>query len=62
MRQKRHDKSVSCRAVLVEPLASDDDVGGHTWVKMPRAAVGEQLAARPESRSIGDAEGETSVT
>ena len=48
--------------MLVEPLASDDDGGGLTWVKMPWAAVEEQLAAGPESRSIGDIEGETSVT
>ena len=31
------------------------------WVKMPRGAVDEQLAAGPESRSIGDSESETSV-
>ena len=48
--------------MLVDPLASDDDDGGHTWVKIPRAAVGEQLATGPESRSINDTEGETSVT
>ena len=29
---------------------------------MPRAAVGEQLAAGPEYRSIDDSESETSVT
>ena len=31
-------------------------------MKMPRAAVGEQLAAGPKSRSINNTEGETSVT
>ena len=34
----------------------------YIWVKMPRAAVEEQLAAGPESCNIGDSESETSVT
>ena len=62
MRRQGGDKSVSHRAVFVEPISSDDGDGGHMWVKMPRAAVEEQLAARPKSRSIGDSESETSVT
>ena len=52
MRQQGADKGVSHRAVLVEPLASDNGDRGHVWLNMPRAAVDEQLAARPESRSI----------
>ena len=48
--------------MLVEPLSSDDGDEGHIWVKMPWAAVEEQLAARLESRSIRDSESETSVT
>ena len=48
--------------MFVEPLASDDGDGGRIWVKMPWAAVEEQLAARPEFRSINDSESETSVT
>ena len=62
MRQQGGDKSVSHRAVFVEPLSSDDGDEEHIWVKMPRAAVEEQLAAGPESCSIGDSESETSVT
>ena len=61
MRQQGGDKSVSHRAVFMEPLSSDDGHEGHIWVKMPRAAVEEQLAARPGSCSIGDSESETSV-
>ena len=48
--------------MFVEPLSSDDGDEEHIWVKMPRAAVEEQLAAGPESCSIGDSESETSVT
>ena len=62
MRQQGGDKSVSHRAVFMEPLSSDDGDEGHIWVKMPRAAVEEQLAARPESCSIDDSEKETSMT
>ena len=62
MRQWGDDKSVSHRAVFVEPLVSDDDDGGHIWVKMPRAAVEEQLAARPETCSVSESENEASVT
>ena len=62
MRQQGYDKSVSHRAVFVEPLSSDDGDEEHIWLKMPRAAVEEQPATRPESRSIGDFESETSVT
>ena len=62
MRQQGGDRSVSHRAVFVEPLSSDDGDEEHIWVKMPRAAVEEQLAAGPESCSIGDSESETSVT
>ena len=62
MRQHGGDRSVSHRAVFVEPLSSDDGDEEHIWVKMPRAAAGEQLAAGPESCSIGGSESETSVT
>ena len=62
MQQQRGDTSVSHLAVFVEPLASDDSDRGYIWVKMPRAAVEEQVAARPESRIFGDSEGETAVT
>ena len=62
MRQQGGGKSVSHRAVFVEPLSSDDGDEGHIWVKMPRAAVEEQLAAGPESSNIGDSESETFVT
>ena len=62
MRQQGSDRSVSHRAVFVEPLSSDDGDEEHIWVKMPRAAVEEQLAAGPESCSVGDSESETSVT
>ena len=48
--------------MFVEPLSSDDGDERHVWVKIPRAAVEEQLAARPESFSIGDSESETSGT
>ena len=48
--------------MFVEPLSSDDGGEEHIWVKMPRAAVEAQLAARPESSSIGGSESETSVT
>ena len=47
----------------MEPLSSSDDGDEeHIWVKMPRAAIEEQLAAGPESCSIGDSESEASVT
>ena len=62
MRQQGGNKSVSRRAVFVVTLASDDDDGRHIWVKIPRAAVEKQLAAGPESLSIGDCESETYVT
>ena len=62
LRQQGGDRSVSHRAVFVEPLSSDDGDDEHVWVKMPRAAVEEQLAAGPESCSIGGSESETSVT
>ena len=48
--------------MFVEPLASNGDDGRHIWVKMPRATVEEQLAARPESYSVNDSESEASVT
>ena len=47
--------------MFVEPIASDDGEG-HIWLKMSQATVEEQLAAGPESRSIGDSESEISVT
>ena len=62
MRQQGGDKSVSHRAVFVEPLSSDYGDKEHIWVKMPLAAVEEQLSAGHESCSIGDSESETSVT
>ena len=64
MRQQGGDKSVSHRAVFVEPLASNDNDGGHilVWVKIPRATVEGQLAARPESCSVSDSEREVSLT
>ena len=62
LRQQGGDRSVSHRAVFVEPLSSDDGDDEHVWVKIPRAAVEEQLAAGPESCSIGGSESETSVT
>ena len=62
LRQQGGDRSVSPRAVFVEPLSSDDGDHEHVWVKIPRAAVEEQLAAGPESCSIGGSESETSVT
>ena len=62
MRQQGGDRSVLHCAVFVEPLSSDNGDEEHIWVKMPRAAVEEQLAAGPESCSIGDSESETSVT
>ena len=62
MRQQGGDRSVSHRAVFVEPRSWDDGDGEHMWVKMPRAAIEEQLAAGPESCSIGDSESEASVT
>ena len=62
LRQQGGDRSVSHRAVFVEPLSSDDGDDEHVWVKIPRAAVEEQLAAGPESCSIDDSESETSVT
>ena len=37
-------------------------MGGHIWMKIPRAAVEEQLVAGPEFRSIDDSENETSGT
>ena len=48
--------------MFVDPLASNNDDGGHIWVKMPRAAVEEQLFARPESCSVSDSGSEASVT
>ena len=62
MRQQGGDRSVSHRAVFVEPLSSDDVDDEHVWVKIPRAAVEEHLAAGPESCSIDGSESETSVT
>ena len=62
LRQQGGDRSVSHRAVFVEPLSSDDGDDEHVWVKIPPAAVEEQLAAGPESCSIGGSENETSVT
>ena len=62
LRQQGGDRSVSHRAVFVGPLSSDSGGDDHVWVKMPRAAVEEQLAAGPESSNIGDSESETSVT
>ena len=62
LRQQGGDRSVSHHAVFVEPLSSDNGDEEHIWVKLPRAAVEEQLAAGPESCSIGDSESETSVT
>ena len=62
LRQQGGDRSVSYRAVFVEPLSSDDGEDEHVWVKIPRAAVEEQLAAGPESCSIGGSDSETSVT
>ena len=49
MRQQGGDKSVSHRAVFVEPLSSDDGDHEHIWVYLTRAAVEEQLAAGRES-------------
>ena len=48
--------------MFVDLLASNDDDGGHICVKMPRAAVEEQLFDRPESCSVSDSESEASVT
>ena len=62
IRQQGGDRSVSHRAAFVEPLSSDDGDEEHIWVKTPRAAIEEQLAARPESCRIGDSESEASVT
>ena len=62
LRQQGGDRSVSHRAAFVEPLSSDDGDDEHVWVKIPRAAVEEQLAAGPESCSVGGSESETSVT
>ena len=62
LRQQGGDRSVSHRAMFVEPLSSDDDNDEHVRVKIPRAAVEEQLDAGPESCSIGGSESETSVT
>ena len=53
LRQQGGDRSVSYRAMFVEPLSPDDGDDEHVWVKIPRAAVEEQLAAGPESCSIG---------
>ena len=36
----------------MEPLSSDDGDDEHVWVKIPRAAVEEQLAARPEFAAL----------
>ena len=52
MRQQGGDRKVSHRAVFVERLSSDGGDEEHIWVKMPRAAIEEQLATRPESCSI----------
>ena len=62
MRQQEGDESVSHRVMFVEPLSSGVSDGVHIWVKMPRAAVEEQLGTIPESSSIGDSESETYVT
>ena len=63
LRQQGGDRrSVSHRGVFVDPLSSDDGDDEHVWVKIPRAAVEEQLTAGPESCSIGGSESETSVT
>ena len=62
MRQLGGDRSVSRRAVFAELRSSDDDEEEHIWVKMPRAAIEEQLAAGPESCGIDGSESETSVT
>ena len=62
LRQQGGDRSVSHRAVFVEPLSSDDGDDEHVWVKIPRAVVEEQLAAGPESCSIGGSESTTTVT
>ena len=59
LRQQGGDRSVSHPAVFVEPLLSDDGDDEHVWVKIRRAAVEEQLAAGPESCSIGGSESET---
>ena len=48
--------------MFVEPPSSNDGDDEHVWVKIPRAAVEEQLAAGPESCSIGGSESKTSVT
>ena len=45
MRQQGGDKSVSHCAVFGNTLASNDN-GGFIWVKVSRATVEEQLAAR----------------
>ena len=61
MRQQGDDKSVSSRAVLMEPLASDDDHWGHIE-DAAGCAVEEQPAAGPESRNVDCSENETFVT
>lgn len=48
--------------MFVEFLLSDHNDGDHILVKIPRAAVEEQLASRSEFHSLGDIENETSVT
>ena len=55
MGQQGDNKRVSHRAVFVDPLASNDEDGGHIRVKMPRTALEEQLACsrRPVQRLGG---------
>ena len=45
LRQQGGDRSVSHRALFVEPLSSDDGDNEHVWVKIPRATVEGQLAS-----------------
>ena len=52
MRQQGGDKSVSYRVVFGEPFPPVDGDEGYIWVKLPRAAVEEQLAARPKSCAV----------
>ena len=62
MRQQEGDKSVSHRAVFVEPLSPDGGDEGHIWVKMSRAPVEQQLAARPERGSTIREGGDTTTS
>ena len=45
---------------LGNTLASNDN-GGFIWVKVSRATVEEQLAARPESCNVSDSKSEVYV-